>query len=38
MLLLFSFGVLNDQLFGKELFIRLNVRAFREHLSIFVCA
>ena len=32
--LLFSKGLLYDQLFGKELFIRFTASVFHEHLSI----
>ena len=35
MLLLFLIRVLNDHLFGKELFIRFTVRIFRGRL--FIC-
>ena len=37
MLVLFSVRVLNDSLFGKELFIPVTVRFFRKCLSIFMC-
>ena len=37
MLLLFSVMSLNDQLFGKELFIRFTVRVFRGRLSNLMC-
>ena len=36
-LLLFLIRVAEWQLFGKELFIRFSVRAFRGRLSNFVC-
>ena len=37
MLLPFSIRQLNDNLFGKELFIRFNVRVFRRRWSNFAC-
>ena len=37
MLLVFAIIVLNDHLFGKELFILLTVSFFRKRLSSFVC-
>ena len=34
----FQLRKLNNQLFGKELFVRVEVGALRERSSIFVCA